>query len=151
LCRPADGKILNKWGPKEGGQKQGEFYDPHGISLCKFLKCVYVCDYDNHRVQILGDNGKFAQQLGSGKKSLEKGQFTYPCSIYYYELEEIFYIGDEICIQLFNLDNQCIQKLGNTKGNGMNQFNRVYSTCIIDDRLYVSDSLNKRIQIFGRN
>jgi len=72
-------------------------------------------------------------------------------SIYYNLLEEIFYIGDRYSVQIFTKDGNCQQRIGDqNSGNKMNQFNRIYGICVMNDQLYVSDYNNKRVQIFRR-
>jgi len=146
LCSPQNGKVLKKWGNYVGGSKQEQFHSPFGITLDN--KYAYICDCDNHRVQILKkDSGKFSSQWGKSTPSAVEGQFTHPCSIYFYS--EIFYVGDYYFVQLFTKDNIVVHRIGTpSHGDQMNQFYAVYGICIIDDRLYVSDFFNNRIQIF---
>jgi len=93
----------------------------------------------------------FFLQWGNGKSSTEKGQFNFPFSIYLYNLEEIFYIGDVCSVQLFTKNNECIQRLGDVVyGTTMKQFYYVYSICVLDDRLYVCDYLTRQIKAFKR-
>jgi len=146
LCNKADGEILQKWGTPKGGSKQEEFNQPRGLTVNK--EYIYICDYSNHRIQILKkENGKFFKQWGSGTNNCE---FTGPISIYNDVVEEIFYIGDWCSVQLF-MGDRCMQRLGGTKGNKMNEFDWVSGMCRCEDGLYVSDSDNQRIQIFKRS
>jgi len=63
----------------------------------------------------------------------------------------MIYIGDRFSLQLFSKDCVCRQRIGSHKvGNGMDEFSRIYGICIVNDELYVSDSNNRRIQIFRR-
>jgi len=63
----------------------------------------------------------------------------------------MYYIGDDISVQLFRKDGICVQRLGEElPGKGMNQFQAVFSICVFEDQLYVSDAGNERIQIFRR-
>jgi len=147
LCNSFSGNILKIWSgankkeekkdgsigsyPYPAGKNQGEFNYPHGLTVTH--KYVFICDSYNHRIQILTkDNGKFFNQWRKG--------FSYPKSIYYHDFEEIFYIGDYNSIQLWTND-MCIQRF-NSPGS------QIYGICVIDDRLYVSDYNNKRVQIF---
>jgi len=87
--------------------------------------------------------------MGNGKLSTEKGQFYYPRSIYNYLLESLIYVGDRLSVQIFWKDGVCLQRLGDDNvGSKMNQFNGVFGICVVDDRLYVSDFRNERIQVF---
>jgi len=146
-----DGKVINKWGTVRCGSKEGEFDCPAGLTLDN--KYVYVCDSANNRIQLLNkQNGKFYYQWAKGNGHF----FTSPRTIYYHLSEELFYIGDECSVQLYTKENDgsglCIQRLGDIEeGEKMNQFNRIYSISVSsDDRLYVCDYLNERIQVFRR-
>jgi len=150
LCNCQDGKILKEFGTVFSGTKDGEFHYPYGLTVDN--KYVYICDNENHRVQILTKEGSFFTKWGNGIQSTDKGHFSYPKSIYHHTPEDTIYVGDHYCVQLFRKDGACIQRLGDTKyGNQKDQFERVFGICVgWDDRLYVSDYVNKRIQIFKR-
>jgi len=147
LCDPSNGTILNKWGTVTGSSKSGSFDYPFGLTIHN--KCLYICDCDNHRVQILyKESGQYVDEFGSGE-GIEKGELKEPSSIFYCKIEEIFYVGDLYSVQLFLKDKICIQRIGDVgSGNKMDQFNDICGICVIDDQLYLSDSNNKRIQIF---
>jgi len=139
LCNNQNGKILGKWGHSNGGSAHEVFNEPRGITFNN--KYAYICDSSNHRCQILlVENGKFFKQWGEDEEYSR--QFTYPHSIYYNLLEEIFYIGDWESVQLWRRkDGVCIQTI---RAHG------VRSVGIIDDRLYVLEKVDKRISIFKR-
>jgi len=153
VCNSQDGKVLDIYGTTENSLKQGEFNNPYGITLNN--KYIYVCDCGNHRVQILYKNRQtnneklFVNQWDNyGNKNI---QFRYPYSIYYDIGEEIFYVGDVYNVQLITKWGMCLQKLDSqTYGNMMNQFYYVYGITINEDRLFVCDYDNYRIQIFAK-
>jgi len=146
------GKLLARWGVEDSSSKQGEFNYPMGITVDN--KYVYVCDSYNHRVELLtkkGGGGMFCHQWGKGVKSNEPREFAFPNCIFNDELEEIFYIGDNFRVQWFTKDGVYLQHLGgNDTGSKMNEFNVIYGVSLMDDRLYVCDRYNERIQIFKR-
>jgi len=146
LCNVSDGVVIKNYGNYKYGFKVEEFNFPVGMSVEN--KYLYVCDCFNNRVQILHkETGRFIKKWG------DVSQFHYPCSIYYHIPEEIFYIGDEWSVQLISKHNNlCIQRLGDLiSGNLMNQFSDVFGICIgTDDRLYISDRNNNRVQIYKR-
>jgi len=148
-CNSFNGFVLNKYGKEERSSCQGEFENPLGITLNKAN--LYICDCNNHRVQVLNkDTGNFIAQWGE-TKGKEIGQFWNPFSIYNDTIEEMIYIGDNFTLQLFSKDGIGRQRIGSHKtGNGMDEFSLIYGLCIVNDELYVSDSSNKRIQIFRR-
>jgi len=154
LCDSNNGKVLKKFGNENEEQvssKQGEFNQPCGITVN--IKYLYICDNQNHRIQVLTkDKGIFKTQWGKHKqKEREKQGFFLPYSIFYDEKhEKIFYIGDRFSVSLWT-DGECFRRLGDQEsGRKMNQFDAVFGICKTDDRLFVSDFENKRIQIFRR-
>jgi len=154
LCNNLNGEIKKKFGQKNSSSNQGQYDFPMGITLNN--KNLFICDRNNHRVQIVTKEvGIFQFQWGSkeNKEGKNKGEFIYPSSIYLDKLEKILYIGDWYSVQLFIIEeNQWIQRLGGEKaGSDMNHFNFVYGICKIENELYVSDGNNKRIQIFRRS
>jgi len=148
LCNSQNGTLLSQWGTTDGGSKDIEFDDPRNITVDD--KYVYICDCNNHRIQILTKekNGVFVTPWGNGKGT-EQGQFVYPYSIYLHSSESLFYIGDDSSVQLFYEDGFCIQRIcGRVVGH--NELNHVYGLCIMDDHLYVTQCGNSRIQIYQR-
>jgi len=163
LCNSQDGKVLKKWGTSSKGSIPELFYYPHGLTINN--EYVYVCDCDNHRIQILTKEGKYSHQWGThteGKVGFfypqsnipteGKVSFFYPRSIYYSKFDNMFYIGDNYTVQIFiKIENQRIQRIGGTThGKKMKEFSGVYGISVINDRLYVSDCDNRRIQLFRR-
>jgi len=136
-CQKSDGKKIQTWGTDGSGPCQ--FNKPYGITLNNIY--IYICDAYNKRVQILTkEDGKFITQWG------DRTTFTYPSSIFYDKENEMFYIGCCRAVQLFNKEGKRLQELeSGTHGNF------VYSTCVMDDHLYVCDYTRKRIQIFKRD
>jgi len=150
LCNSQNGKLLKAFGTRKQGSKDGEFSDPMGLTVDN--KYVYICDQLNDRVQILiKENGSYYSKWRGGTKSRAQ-QFIYPNSIFHHSLENLIYVGDDCSVQIFSKDGVCIQRIGEDKGNQMNQFRGVLGICVgEDDRLYVSDLINQRIQIFKRS
>ncbi|CAI8027779.1 E3 ubiquitin-protein ligase TRIM71 [Geodia barretti] len=56
------------------GSKEGEFYEPCGVTL--YDNQVYVCDRDNHRIQVFDLDLNFVQSIGSHGKG--RSQFNAP-------------------------------------------------------------------------
>jgi len=150
LCNSKDGKVLNKFGNTRASSKEGEFNDPHGVTVN--MKYLYVCDHNNNRIQVLTkDKGIFCSQWGNKIKD----QLDFPFSIFYDELEMLFYIGDQCRISLYARDihtgnGYCIQRFGDLKSQ-MDQLEGLFfGICRINERLYISDCQNNRILIFKR-
>jgi len=145
FCNSQDGKTLGEFG-NVYGPGDGEFKIPSALTVDN--KYVFICDYQNHRIQTLTKENKFYfSKLGDGIPSTEQGQFNYPGCIYHHLSDDLIYIGDFRSVQLFSKDGVCIQRLDGY-GTQMNQFSRVVSICVMDDRLYVGDRHKGLIQIF---
>jgi len=141
LCNSQVGSVLKEFGGN--GSQDGEFQCPTGLTVNN--KYVYICDYLNDRVQILTkENGIYVSKWGNEKESTKQGEFYNPHSIYNHVLEDLIYVGDQMSIQIFSKDGVCIQRLGDKTS-----FYSVLGICVMDDRLYVSDGSNNRIQIFN--
>jgi len=53
-------------------------------------------------------------------------------------------------VQLFSFDTKFLQRLGDKEeGEGIGQFRSADGICVVQDRLYVSDFKNSRIQVFS--
>jgi len=135
-----NGKEIKKFGKKEKSQKNGEFNGPYGITVNE--KYLYVCDRGNNRVQILDkENGNFIHQWKDGQRSFES-----PQSILLYE--HLFYVGDRNGIQVFTKENKCIQLIGSF-GFDKGEFCVAAGVCIVNDKLYIVDYGNIRIQVWN--
>jgi len=137
LLNMRDGVILKKFGTT-GGSSQ--FNSPGGITIHQSY--LYVCDVGNDRIQIVEKKkGKFINQW--------KG-FNSPRCIYFHDEIEIFFVGDAYSVQLFTKDNICVQRLDFRHFTAIPAlyFTAIPALCVFDDRLYVADFRNDRIQIF---
>jgi len=141
LCNSSDGKLLQKWGSELPSSKQGKFSYPYGITTDH--ESVIICDSFNHRIQFLKkETGMFKIQWGGIDENRTK--FNYPYSILN-DLDGMIYICDEKYIQIFFKDNGILyQRLGNEESGR----NEICGICTVNDRLYVCDKRNNRIQIF---
>ena len=71
----SNGELIQCIGQKGG--KEGEFNDPHGVSLHD--NQVYVCDSNNHRIQVFDLNLNFVRCIGSRGKG--RGEFNEPWDV----------------------------------------------------------------------
>jgi len=83
--------------------------------------------------------------------------------LFFYE-NHILYVGDEYCIQLFQVGGgggsgeesgsgcgrgNFIQKIGGSEyGEEEGEFNMIKGLCVMGDRLFVTDLGNSRVQVF---
>jgi len=128
---------LARWGTTYPQHTVGSFSNPRGGTVDN--KFVYICDFNNHRVQLLRKDGVYESQWGG--KGIKDIEFTHPRCIYNDKVDDIFYISDKCTIQLFQKDGICIQRLGtpHSQGKDLNQFTWMNGCCVLDDRLYVCD------------
>ena len=132
VCHSRDGLILNKFYIK----------GPEGITV--YQSHLYVCDSNDHRVQVLEKkNGNFVHQWGGGESS-KYGHFLQPMCIYYDDA--IFFVGDACSVQLFTEDGMCLQRLGDE-----DDFYQIRGLCVFNEQLYVIDWPRNRILIFHGN
>jgi len=140
-----NGEIKTWIGPNNPSIKEAEFNDPSGITVNE--QYIFICDYENNRVQILLKNKNYLFYKQFGKKGKENAEFMWPSSIYYWE--DVVFVGDNVSVQLFTNESIFIQRLGhNDYGSDCGKFRLAWGICIICDCLYVSDTDNRRIQVF---
>ena len=104
-----NGKLVFKFGTK--GTEDSQFNSPRGLVLGKNGQ-LYVCDKDNHRIQVLQEN----QFLFSfGKNGKLPGMFNKPYDLAFNNAEDLLIITD--CgnhrIQLFTPSGQFLKLFGN--------------------------------------
>jgi len=135
-----NGEEITKFGDKAFSQKVGKFDCPWGVTVNE--KNLYVCDCYNHRIQVIDkENGTFICQW-KGKERLLK----YPRAILLYD--NLLYVGDLNGIQVYTKDSECIQIFG-SEGSGKEEFQGIRGLCMRDDKLYIVDCLNNRIQVWN--
>jgi DNA-binding beta-propeller fold protein YncE len=119
---------------------------------------IIVVEPHYQRVNHFSPQGKLVAQWG--KKGTNVGQFTLPRAVAINSHKEIFIseYGPMERVQCFSLvsnpDGPTSARVLNAfghPGNGPGEFNRPEGLCVdLQDRLYVADSCNHRIQIFTR-
>jgi len=146
------GTIIDKFGTffnnsySSGGSKLGEFNQPRGITLDSSY--LYVCDYFNHRIQVVDKkNGIFIKEWG-GQDHKKDGGLYYPRGILLHG--DLIYISDNYRVQVFTHEGIFIQRLGKGSDTGSGQGEFDYPACmsVVKNRLYVADFCNGRIQVF---
>ncbi len=120
----------------------GTFSDPQGITIDSEGN-LYVTDTGNGRIVIFDLFGNYAAQIGAGELNIPFGVEV--------GIDGIVYVantyGDNLAA--FDQDGSLLFKFGTT-GNGMGEFSRPKDLKIFqDDKIYVVDSGNNRIQLFA--
>ena len=80
-------------------------------------KDCYICDHNNHRIQILYKNN--SNYFNQWEKDLDQKGIIYPCNIYYCKLQNLFYITNENIVYLFLAEGLCIQRISDIRSGGI--------------------------------
>ena len=131
------GDFLTSVGTK--GSEPLQFYYPCGICISPKNKNVYVCDSENHRVQILNGDLTFSSSFG----------VKYPRDVAF-DSTGCVYVAESwsCCIQVFTEDGQFLRKLGKM-GTGDGELKFPKGVAIgSDDTVYVADRNNYRVSMF---
>ena len=95
LVYQLDGKFVSSIGSRGSGELQ--FNYPWGLSTDEYNNDIYICDYNNHRIQIISENLQFKSQFG-------KDTLHYPRDIKLYK-DNIFILdGSNPCLHIYNRD-----------------------------------------------
>ena len=140
----AEGKYLRSWG-------RGFFGNPHGIRADKDGN-IWCVDNGHHQVYKFTRDGKLLLTLGTkGKIGTDENTFGAPSDIAW-DSKGNFYISDgyrNSRVVKFDPNGKFLLTWG-TPGTGPGQFHLVHSVAVdSQDRVYVSDRENNRIQIFN--
>ncbi len=140
-----DGIFLGVIGSK--GEGQGEFREPSGIAVDSEGN-IYVADTGNRRVQKLSSNGGFLAEW----RGVDPG-FDAPREIAVGSDNSI-YVVDESRAEVvkFASDGNVLAAWGK-RGSGNGEFSTPTSVAVDtkNNRVYVTDPVNRRIQIFDTN
>ena len=139
------GELLIRFGKKGSGP--GEFSVPRGVAVAGDR--VFVCDCDNHRVQVLTTELESVKQFGS--RGTGDGQFKGPESIAV-DSEGMLYVSDrgKDRVQVFTRDGQFVRSFGK-KGSGQGELNHPRGVCVDADYVYVTNYSNNRVSVFTRH
>ncbi len=148
-------QILGASGPGNG---QGQFNAPHGLAVAPDGS-LYVADSNNHRIQKFDSSGKFLLEFGTfsgpNNPNPPQGTFNEPWGIA---------VGPDSSVYVADTWNHRIQKF-DPSGNFLKAWGTAGQTDAggqagifwgprdvavgQDGRVYVSDTGNKRIQVFS--
>ena len=123
------------------GKSKMEFKNPLGLACNESNGDIYICDYNNNRVQILSKQLKFKSQFGGDK-------LKYPLDVNLSRKYIFILDGFNACLHLYNYD-LVLQRSIVTRGVEM----VVGSPCcfFIDtsDNILISDNLSNCIHVFN--
>ena len=138
----AQGVKLNAFGTRGGAA--GEFNFPSFLTLHGDL--LYVNDTMNFRIQAFTLDGSPLASFGksgdgSGQFALSKGLGA--------DMEGHIYVADSLSnyIQIFDAEGRFLLSFGGM-GRGIGQFMLPVGIYVLNNRIYVADSQNQRVQVF---
>jgi len=115
------------------------------LSIDHDQELIYVCDSGQSRISIIEkQGGKLVSSWG--KKGRNPGELEYPCGILV--AEELLYIVDTR-LQVFTKNGDFLQLIAEEDMIGVVPRGFSRGLCMFDNRLYVTDPSNSRIQIFA--
>ena len=130
------------------GKKDEEFGEPIGIRVNKVNGDIYVCDKNNHRVQVLDQGLQFKSSFG--QEGDGTSDFRKPQDIDFDSMGNIYVVdhGHSV-IKVFSQSWNYQGAVGR-KGHGNGSFDSITSLCIDKhDYIYVTDKSLKCVQVFN--
>ena len=114
------------------GSKEGEFNTPRGVAL--YNKEIYVCDRDNHRIQVFDLDLNFIRSIGSYGKG--RGEFAAPFDVKFDTAGHMYVAEfDNYRVQVMDKNGQFIRMFGDY----MNDWCRPSGLHVVDKYVYVSN------------
>ena len=108
LMYQLDGKFVSSIGSRGSGELQ--FNYPYGLSTDEYNNDLYICDYNNNRIQIISENLQFKSHFG-------KDTLDCPHDIKHHK-DNIFILDDSNpCLHIYNRD-LVLQQSVVTRGRG---------------------------------
>ena len=124
------------------GSKEGEFDDPRGVTI--HSNQVYVCDRDNHPIQVFDLDLNFIRSIGSHGKG--RGEFDRPLDVAFDTAGNMYvaeYGNDRV--QVMDSSGQFIRAFGQ---EGEGKLRGPTALHITDKYVYVSDHSQHRIAVY---
>jgi DNA-binding beta-propeller fold protein YncE len=138
-----EGRVMGSFGSRGG--EPGQFNYPTNIARDAAGR-LYVTDSMNFRMQILTAQGRSISafgHLGDGS-----GDFNRPKGVAVDREGHIYVVeGLHDVVQIFDQDGRFLLGFGEP-GHGDGEFWLATGIAIANDRIYVSDSSNRRVQVF---
>ena len=127
----SSGELIKRIGRR--GCKEGEFDDPRGITI--HSNQVYVCDMDNHRIQVFDLDLNFIRSIGSCGSG--RGEFDHPCDVAFDTTGNMYVVEfSNDRVQVMDSSGQFIRMFGQ---EGEGKLCGPTAIHIADKYVYVSD------------
>ena len=134
-----DGKFISKFGKNGSGRL--EFNDPRGLARDTFNGDIYVCDYNNNRIQIISKQYEYKSEFGAIDLFKPLDIILHKDSIFILDISSP-------CLHVFNRD-LTLQKSIISKGEGQQVVNPAYLFIDRSDNILISDRSSDCIVIFS--
>ena len=140
--KSTDGEYTTSTGGK--GSRPGKLNRPNGLCVARTGSHLYVCDSDNHRIQVFDLDLKFVRCFGS--QGSKPGQFMWPDNVAV-GLNGLVYVTD-----LENHRIQCLTDRGipilciGNKGTGPGKFFEPNILKVVGNYIYVTDHM--KVSVF---
>ena len=141
-----DGTFIASVGSYGSGKLQ--FNQPFAVAANERGKKIYVCDTDNHRIQVLNFDLSYHSSFGS--ESTGPQQFDTPEGIAIDSHQNVFVADyNNHRVQVFNSEGKFQYEI-KQRGAGMEELDYPVSVCIDrDDNVYVLEYSKCRVSIFS--
>ena len=124
------------------GSKEAEFADPHGITI--HSNQVYVCDQDNHRIQVFDLDLNYIRSIGSHGRG--KGEIDRPFDVAFDTAGNMYVVEDgNERVQVMDSSGQFIRMFGQ---EGEGKLSGPTALHIADKYVYVSEWDNDCIAVY---
>ena len=134
-----NGKFVSRIGRQ--GRRELEFINLFSLTIDESNGEIYICDFNNNRIQILNGDLSFKSQFG-------KDTLKYPHDVKL--SKEYIYVLDESnpCLHLFNY-NHILQKSVISRGKGMEVIFPCFFFVDQTENILISDTNSNSIHIFN--
>ena len=131
------------------GDKEGQFYNPFGVSVHYQTGNIFVADQTNNRVQVFDKDGKYLYKFGDRD---EAGKMSYPLCFAFYQNKVFVSQYGAGCLLVYDLNGTFLKQIG-TPGNGEGHLSHPYGISINESNgdIFVCDHGNNRVQIFSKD
>jgi DNA-binding beta-propeller fold protein YncE len=127
------------------GAEKGQYRRPQSLAFSRDGKELYIADACNHRIVVTNLRGEVLRMFGSAGR--EPGQLAYPYSIAVLPDDTLL-----VCefgnnrIQRFNAAGKSLGMYGRV-GRDEGELQYPWAVAVTDDRVFVLDSGNNRVQV----
>ena len=136
-----EGKLIKSVGSEGNGEAQ--FNKPLGLDVSDRTNNIYVCDYTNHRIQILTEELKYHSMLGTDL-------LGHPCDVKVTRDRVLVLADSDPCMFVFNSDHVLTNRLI-TRGVGMQTYKPSFFDIDREYNIIMSDLGNNCVYVFNQD